>query len=358
VQEDRANERLSGIVARLAGCAPSQVEVGLRPPLDHQSNTLYDAWADGRHVIVKEYLRPEEFSTGPAHEHRALELLVPLDVAPQPVGIDQAHDAERGPIVIYEYLEGTMWDRRTPTPDELAALVEVWLRVHAVPADQVWESRTLSLSVAVRYASFRERLLAYQRWVETSYPAGADGAALCLEVLDRRWPQVEQLDHFGSLNPQRYFCRSDARFANVIGRPDGRIGLVDWEDSGLRDPARELSDMLYGPNQEDLLTLAQWRAFLDPYLAVQAGRDPNLPRRIELYRAIYPLFWLSILFRDGIRHAEAGTLESWTINGMPANQRLRRYLARALTWPDPEFGAQLDEIRGLELFPESPGSGV
>jgi hypothetical protein len=251
-----------------------------------------------------------------------------------------------------------MWDRRKPSSDELAALAESWLKIHALPADQVWESRTLSLSVAVRYASFRERFLAYQRWTETSYPAGADGAALCLDVLDRRWPQVHELDELGSLDPPRYFCRSDARFANVIRRPDGRIGLVDWEDSGLRDPARELGDLLYGPNQEDLLGPHEWRAFLDPYLAVLAGRDPNLPRRIELYAANYPMFWLSILFRDGIRRAGEGTLSSWTVNGLPANERLRRYLARALTWPDPDFAAKLDEIRGLELFPTGQRSGV
>jgi hypothetical protein len=32
------------------------------------------------------------------------------------------------------------------------------------------------------------------------------------------------------------FCRSDARFANVIARRDGRVGLVDWEDSACATP--------------------------------------------------------------------------------------------------------------------------
>jgi len=59
------------------------------------------------------------------------------------------------------------------------------------------------------------------------------------------------------------FCRSDARFANVIARPDGRVGLVDWEDSGLRDPARELADLLHHPNQEDLIDAEGWQPFLD-----------------------------------------------------------------------------------------------
>jgi thiamine kinase-like enzyme len=32
------------------------------------------------------------------------------------------------------------------------------------------------------------------------------------------------------------FCRADPRFANVITRPDGRLAMVDWEDSGRAIP--------------------------------------------------------------------------------------------------------------------------
>jgi thiamine kinase-like enzyme len=63
------------------------------------------------------------------------------------------------------------------------------------------------------------------------------------------------------------FCRSDPRCANVIARPDGRLGLGDWEDSGLRDPGREVADLLLHPNQEDLVAGPVWDAFLRPYQA-------------------------------------------------------------------------------------------
>ena len=121
---DERLARLTGIVARLVGCAPVHIQVQDRAPLDHQSNRLYEAWADGRHLIVKEYLKPEEYATAPVYEYRALELLVPLDVAPRPVGIETKDDAVV-PIVVYEDLEGEMWDRRRPSSTELAALAEV-----------------------------------------------------------------------------------------------------------------------------------------------------------------------------------------------------------------------------------------
>ena len=80
--------------------------------------------------------------------------------------------------------------------------------------------------------------------------------------------------------------------------------MVDWEDSGLRDPVREMGDLLYSPNQEDLLSPEEWQAFLTPYLAVQAARDPMLPRRIDLYRVMHPIFWLAWLFREGVHRAQ------------------------------------------------------
>jgi aminoglycoside phosphotransferase (APT) family kinase protein len=343
-----ADRRLTELVARLAGCAPADVRVRLRAPLEHQSNRLYEAWADGRHLIVKEYLKPEEYTTAPLYEHRALELLAPLDVAPRPVGLVPEATPEHGPIVVYEYLDGEMWDRRRPSATELADLAELWLKVHAIPTERVWQNSRYVFLVSERYDEFRASFLAYQSWTEAMYPAGRIGADLGLEVLERHAPVADEV---GRLPPHRRFCRSDARFANVIRRPDGRIGLVDWEDSGLRDPARELLDLLSHPNQEDLLSPLEWQPFLGPYLAALTPLDPTLPRRVELYGAIYPLFWLALFFKLGIGRARAGTLAGWTINGLPANERLRRYLARALAWPDPEYATWLDELADLELFP-------
>jgi aminoglycoside phosphotransferase (APT) family kinase protein len=347
------HERLIATVARLTGCPPAAIRIALRPPLEHQSNRPYEAWADGRHLIVKEYLKPDELATAPLYEHRALELLAPLDVAPQPVGIEPDHGPEGGPLVVYEYLDGEMWDRRRPSAVELAALAEVWLKVHATPTERVWRNVRYTHSISERYAEFRTSVLAFRAWVGSAYPAGKPGAELCLEVLDRRQVVEDELGDLNERQPSLCFCRSDARFANVIQRPAGRLGLVDWEDSGLRDPAREVMDLLTHPNQEDLLTADEWQPFLAPYLAERAALDPLLPRRIELYAALYPFFWLALFFRLGIRRAQEGSLAGWTINGLPANHRLRRYLARAIAWPDPDFSRELDGLTGLEMFPPS-----
>jgi len=44
------------------------------------------------------------------------------------------------------------------------------------------------------------------------------------------------------------------------------------------------------------------------------------------------------------------------INGLPAKERLRRYLARGLAWPAREFSAQYDSLADLEFFPSRSSS--
>lgn len=145
------------------------------------------------------------------------------------------------------------------------------------------------------------------------------------------------------------FCRSDPRFANVIARPDGRLGMVDWEDSGLRDPARELADLLHHPNQEDLLGADGWRPFLDRYLPSR-GADTGFGDRWRGYLALFPVFWLGLLLSEGMRRVESGTLDGWLVNNLDPDLRLRRYVARSLAWPSLHPADVLDDLAELAFF--------
>lgn len=140
--------------------------------------------------------------------------------------------------------------------------------------------------------------------------------------------------------PPLCFCRSDPRFANVIARRGGGIGLVDWEDSGLRDPARQVADLLMHPNQEDLLDWQGWQPYVYVYMSGRRN-DPDCELRLQGYLALFPVFWLGILLADAMRRIAAGELQMWMINEMEPNTRLRRYLARApgVARPGPEHGA-------------------
>lgn len=151
--------------------------------------------------------------------------------------------------------------------------------------------------------------------------------------------------------PTLLFSRSDPRFANIIARPNGKIGFVDWEDSGLRSPALTIADLLIHPNQEDLLTDTEWEIFLQVYCEGYPT-DDNLRELIHWDTLIRSLMWLSGLLHMGVRLANEDKLAGWTINGMPANQHLRRYLARIKSWDNGSFEAELANLGNVRFFPD------
>jgi len=71
---------------------------------------------------------------------------------------------------------------------------------------------------------------------------------------------------------------------------------------------------------------------------------------MHLYLALFPIFWLAALSRWIIRLDAQGGLETWTLNTMPANDRLRHWLARALAWPNEDFSAELSALGGARFF--------
>lgn len=342
-------ETLIAEVAKIMGVHAKRLHVSLRNPLDFQSNRLYDIRGEHVHCIAKEYLRTEEQHLAPWREYQSLQYLSALDVAPQPVFFAP----DLAPVVVYRHMDGVMWDRRAVAAADLADLAATWLRIHAVPVD--WMSRDAQRALATVEQEICQQFADYHAWTVAEFPAGRAAADLCLQLLEPLRAVVrELLDHA----PVLCFCRSDPRFANVIQRPGKSLGLVDWEDGGLRDPAREVADLLMHPNQEDLLGRDAWQAFLTPYMAVRSRIDPEMPRRLHLFLAVYPVYWLMILLRHGMKLAATGRLAGWSANGLPGNLRLRRYLARAMAWPDTAHEAMLARWDSLVFFPAHAEAGM
>jgi len=336
-------EVLTTEIAKAIGTKSTKFQISLRKPLDFQSNNLYDILGDGLHFIAKEYTQPDELTIAPLRECNSLQLLSSLNIAPRPVFFEPTI----GPIVVYEYMEGEMWDRRPVSTSDLSKLIDVWLKINLVPAD--WASRGLERSLQVTEQEFHQRLESYNNWSSAEFRPGKRVAEVCMQLLENRHATIKELSEH---TPILCFCRADPRFANVIQRPNGQLGLIDWEDSGLRDPAKEVADVLTHPNQEDLVSWEEWQVFIEPYMSVRSKLDTEITRRMHPYLAVFPLFWLTILLRRGVRLASTGQLADWTINGITGGLRLRRYLARALAWPSMEYENILDELGSFEFFPE------
>jgi len=341
VSDIQASRAVHDAVARAIGRPVSDNEITVRPATAHQSNRLHDIRVEGQHLIAKEYLRADR-PYAPRHEYDALCRVQALHLAPEPVFFEPSV----GPVVVYRYMEGEMWDRRVPSLQGLSALAELWVDLHSLGADGFWVATGQARSWSQIEARLRAPVRAYVAWTDGRGTPFREAARLCLEALERSLIAAARL--IPSVTPV-CFCRSDARFANVIARPNGRLGLVDWEDSGLRDPAREVADVLMHPNQEDLLEWDAWQAFLSVYASSRRD-DPGFESRLQGCLAVFPVFWLGILLEDGMQRIVDGRFDSWLINEMEPNTRLRRYLARAQTWPDPSPAAALAKLRDLTFF--------
>ncbi|MCB9460751.1 MAG: aminoglycoside phosphotransferase family protein [Anaerolineaceae bacterium] len=341
---------IQNMVAALVGSVPDDLHVTLRSPLTHQSNRLYDVKHQDQHWIAKEYLHPDECKQSSQREFDALHVLQDIDVAPIPIHLEAARDTH-GPVVLYEYMAGEMWDRYSPTTEELAQLAQVWLKVNDIPIDKLWPSKGMKRPLEGWISQAENILQEYLQWTEVRFPQGVTAAQLCIQA----WTKCHRLvSEIQQLVTVYCFCKSDPRFGNVIDRPDHRLGLIDWEDSGLRDTAIDVADVMTHPNQEDLVSYDQWQAFLQPYLSERSKQDADLEKRVHLYSAILPFFWLLTMIRREQQRIHKEHEAEGVFNELPASVRLPRYLARTLAWPSMDFSDQLDQVKELRFFP-TPG---
>jgi hypothetical protein len=97
-----------------------------------------------------------------------------------------------------------MWDRRVSSAAELAALADLWVALHALPIENLWIGRAPIERYATWAAEHRDN-------------ARREAARVCVQALEHGL--ADGLPLIPEVAPL-CFCRSDARFANIIGRPD------------------------------------------------------------------------------------------------------------------------------------------
>ena len=338
---------LKEVAADVLSVAPSAMWLRPRPRLEIQSNNLFDAGTGEQRIVIKEFLKPDEFIEAPNREFKALELLSHLDIAPQPRAIFP-QKRNRRPLVVYDYMDGQMWDRRTPGAEDLARLSDIWIQMNSIQDDNLWLSRHEERPILRIWQDIEQLFDGYFSWAKSEIHPAASLLELCRTICVKGHGLALQLSRVDFL---RCFCRADPRFANVISRPGSTLGIVDWEDSGLRDPAKDLADVLTHPNQEDLLSWYDWKAFLDPYLASRNRDDPTIEKRFQLYLGLFPVWWLGILLNEGVRRFEKGVFDGWSIHGIEPNQKLGRYLGRALAWPNYDYDPMGGDFAGTVFFP-------
>ena len=303
------------------------------------NNALYRVVVDGQQFACK--LCVDDERQRARREYGALRTLkaTGLDLAPDPLWLDESCVVVPYPAVAYRWLSGKPMGAELTgaelTAWQLDALIESIQRVHSVRPGDVAESglpdawfHWFDLG---RYLDELGGLLAsYGPWLIDADQQGREMyerlsrlRANCVDVVAESDAEVRR-----ECVPLR-LCRVDPNLANAVWCDDGQIRWVDWEYSGWGDPALELADL-------------RWHAALDGLSSVEHDRlrdryrrptgDDGFDERLAVWDRLILTRWALVVLRMLWSASEGPDRERLTPPTHDAGAlrtRLLRFIARA-----------------------------
>jgi len=263
------------------------------------NNALYRVEAGGRSYACK--LCVADGRRRAAREYGALQLLhvAGLDIAPQPLWLDESCAVLSFPTVVYRWLPGESLGPSL-TPQQLAALLESYHRMHALcrrdhagsDLPDVWFHW---FDFAPYLAELNDLLAEYGPWLAATAPDGrnlhdrlARLVSLCGEALTSAAVDLGQ-----GRFPLR-LCHVDPNLANAVWGEDGRLRWVDWEYSGWGDPALDVAELRWHAALARL-SEAQHAWLRDNYR--RPDDDPGFEERIVLWDRLLATRWPFLVLR-------------------------------------------------------------
>jgi thiamine kinase-like enzyme len=235
-----------------------------------------------------------------AREFGALRLLraAGLDIAPQPVWLDESCAILPFPLVVYRWLPGEPLGS-TPTSRQLVALLESFHRLHALRQTD-WDSE---LPDAIFHwfdfepylAELRDFLVKYGTWLATTGPDGRDLRDRLARLVD----SCTEVLTTTTVDPSRdgfplRLCHVDQNLANALWSEDGRLRWVDWEYSGWGDPALDLAEPRWHAALAELSESQQ--AWLRENYRRPEG-DPGFDERLAAWDRLLATRWPFLILR-------------------------------------------------------------
>ena len=147
--------------------------------------------------------------------------------------------------------------------------------------------------------------------VETLFPPGAlptldpiaelhkqeraIGWWLQARLSERRWHRLRSLWERSIVvfsTSERAVCHADAWYGNMVVQEGALVGLLDWENACVADPAVDFAPQQY-------LGRAAAHEVLETYVAL-SGRTPPLQDRIECYRLLREVGGVAYVLGEGM----------------------------------------------------------
>ncbi len=223
-----------------------------------------------------------------------------LPLAPEPVAY-AADGPLPQPAVVYRWLEGTPLGGGTTTDGDLARLVGGLNQVHRTPPAPgvellpAWHQPASYAAYLdeVRFFIGQVRDWANGRSATTSdLPAWiADLPALTplLEETMRRAEAFAAGKDGAGAYPFPALVRVDGNLDNILRDASGALWFVDWEYSGLGDPAYDLAELRWHPRGRGV-SQRQWATALAAYQPHPA--DTTFHARLAVYSRLLPAWWV------------------------------------------------------------------
>ncbi len=171
----------------------------------------------GKNWVVKQFVLGDEnlmFPNLPDHEAQALRDLDGSTIAPGFVGY--IPDAEGGPVLVYQFQDGSDWR------DDTASMGRLLRSLHDAPVTGTYRDLNIEPS----------DILAQSNEIMASVDSG-DATWLKLETL-----RPQAVPHPGL--EQRHMIHTDCGPGNVIVTEQGPV-LIDWQCPGMGDPVEDLA---------------------------------------------------------------------------------------------------------------------
>jgi aminoglycoside phosphotransferase (APT) family kinase protein len=274
-----SSELAQVVAAARAHVRGGEITTGFQRLTGGISHDVFRCAADGDELVLKVY---RSFGRDePLREWDALRSLSGTGLAPEPILLDLKGDA---PVLVMTDLAGETRDPLEWSGEH----IELVGRAHrAVHVSKPVSDRT-AISHPAEMAKRTRSMLAEWRSDATHLvdagPEVCDAGQLAAEWIATREP--DRLVASCTI----VFSRGDANLTNYLWH-DGRVRLVDWEDSGMSDPAFELGDMA-----EHLTTRALdedlWDQLRDATGLTHADRA-----RVAVARRLMACFWLAVVER-------------------------------------------------------------
>jgi aminoglycoside phosphotransferase (APT) family kinase protein len=294
----RASAWLGAVAAAHREQADTWTERGVtvRRVAGGANNAVYRVETDGEQFACK--LCVDDGRQRARREYGALGLLqaIGLDLAPQPLWLDESCSVVPYPAVAYRWLRGTPLGPN-PTARQLAALIDSIQCLHNIePGDVELRDAWFHWFDFAPYLGELQTLLSdYGPWLVNADTQGRQLRRRLTRLVEdcSAFVAGSQADPSRERVPLR-LCRVDPNLANALWCDDGRLRWVDWEYSGWGDPALDLADL-------------RWHAALDELGSAEHDRlrdsyrrptgDTGFQERLAVWDRLIATRWAFLILR-------------------------------------------------------------